>query len=46
MRYPSSPCSPGDKPVVSEVNAVAVVDGATVVMKEPSNPVKVGMQCL
>ena len=32
--------------VVSEVRAVAVVDGATVVMKEPSKPDSVGMQCV
>ena len=34
MRYPTMPCSPGAKPVAMEVNAVAVVVGATLVMRD------------
>ena len=34
-RYPTTPCSPGEVPVVIEVSAVAVVLGATVVMHSP-----------
>src|SRR3546814_12559470 len=29
IRYPTTPCSPGGSPVVIDVSAVAVVDGAT-----------------
>ena len=44
MRYPRIPCSPGDNPVTNDVSAVAVVEGATVVMCDPPNCDNVGMR--
>jgi len=37
------PCSPGDNPVTSDVNAVAVVEGAIDVMGPPEKPDNVGI---
>ena len=37
IRNPSTPCWIGDSPVVIEVSAAAVVDGATVVIGPPTN---------
>ena len=42
MRYPSSPCSAGVRPVAMELRAVAVVVGATVVIAWPSSADSVG----
>ncbi len=35
IRYPITPCRAGESPVVIEVRAVAVVEGATVVIVPP-----------
>jgi hypothetical protein len=42
IRYPTMPCSPGGIPVVSEVSAVEVVEGATVVIARPAIAAIVG----
>ena len=41
----SSPCSPGVRPVVIDVSAVAVVVGATVVIGPPAIAARVGARC-
>ena len=37
IRYPTTPCSPGGRPLAIEVRAVEVVDGATVLIGPPSS---------
>ena len=45
MRYPSTPCWAGVRPVQIDVSAVAVVDGTTVVIAPPDMPEMVGSRC-
>ena len=42
IRYPTTPCSPGGRPVEMDVRAAAVVLGATVVIGPPARLVRVG----
>ena len=42
IRYPSTPCCAGARPVQIDVSAVAVVDGTTVVILPPCMPAIVG----